>query len=317
MTQKPDLKRIAIFIAIAYAIAWAAAIAIFLTGGLSRSPIVIPGTGFTLAVILLSTAYMWAPAVANVLTRVITREGWQDLYLGARWVESWMYLCAAWFVPTLLALVGGAVFFLLFPGYFDPTFRSAQVIIDQMAATTGRQVPLTAIDFVAVQVASAAFMAPLVNGISTIGEEFGWRGYLQPKLLPLGYRKSMILIGVIWGVWHFPLIAMGQNYGFGYAGYPWTGMLAMTWFTIQLGILLGWMTLRCKTIWPAVFGHGAINGIAAAPTLFYYGPHMPLLGPAMTGVITAIPMTLLSLYLLWKPGGSILESNNTEDPLTH
>jgi membrane protease YdiL (CAAX protease family) len=44
----------------------------------------------------------------------------------------------------------------------------------------------------------------LVTG--PLGEEFGWRGYLLPRLLqrysPL---KSALVLGVIWGVWHFPL----------------------------------------------------------------------------------------------------------------
>jgi membrane protease YdiL (CAAX protease family) len=36
------------------------------------------------------------------------------------------------------------------------------------------------------------------------GEEYGWRGYLLPKLLPLGELRASLLVGVIWGVWHFP-----------------------------------------------------------------------------------------------------------------
>lgn len=39
-----------------------------------------------------------------------------------------------------------------------------------------------------------------------LGEELGWRGYLQPRLLrqftPL---TTSLIIGVIWGVWHYPL----------------------------------------------------------------------------------------------------------------
>ena len=31
--------------------------------------------------------------------------------------------------------------------------------------------------------------------------------------MPLGARKTMLIMGVIWGVWHWPVIAMGYNYG--------------------------------------------------------------------------------------------------------
>ena len=40
--------------------------------------------------------------------------------------------------------------------------------------------------------------------LSVFGEEYGWRGYLLPRLLPLGELRASLLVGVIWGAWHFP-----------------------------------------------------------------------------------------------------------------
>jgi hypothetical protein len=40
--------------------------------------------------------------------------------------------------------------------------------------------------------------------LNVFGEEYGWRGYLLPKLLPLGELRASLIVGVIWGAWHFP-----------------------------------------------------------------------------------------------------------------
>lgn len=50
---------------------------------------------------------------------------------------------------------------------------------------------------------------------SAFGEEFGWRGYILPKLLekysPL---KATLILGVIWATWHLPMYYVGyQGYG--------------------------------------------------------------------------------------------------------
>lgn len=67
-------KRLIIFLLLAFSISWLSALVIFQTGGLSDSPELINGTGITLAVVLEASVYMWGPALANILTRIITNE---------------------------------------------------------------------------------------------------------------------------------------------------------------------------------------------------------------------------------------------------
>jgi hypothetical protein len=111
----------------------------------------------------------------------------------------------------------------------------------------------------------------------------------------------MILMGVIWGLWHWPILALGYNYGFEYSGAPWLGMLVFIWFTTTFGTILGWLTIRGGSVWPAVIGHGALNGIAALPALFILGEPNPLLGPLAHGLIAGIPMSLVAAWMWWNP----------------
>ena len=92
-------KRLYIFLAIAFAISWASALVIVFTGGLENSPVLVEGSGITLAVVLLASVYMWGPALANILTRTITKEGWGDLLVKPL-LKKILALLAAWLVWT-------------------------------------------------------------------------------------------------------------------------------------------------------------------------------------------------------------------------
>ncbi|MCB0166798.1 MAG: CPBP family intramembrane metalloprotease, partial [Anaerolineae bacterium] len=265
-------------------------------------PVLIAGTPITLAFLLISTVVMWSPALAHILTRIITHEGWQIKQLQPRFKRTWPYWLTAWFLPGILTLGGLALFLLIFPGYFDSSLSTLRTLIETSAPDmdlSGNTLWL----IIAAQTVQAMVMAPLVNSFATFGEEFGWRAYLQPKLMPLGGRRAMLLLGVIWGVWHWPIILMGHNYGLDYPGAPVLGPLAMVWFTIVFGIFLGWLTIKSGNVWPAVIGHAAINGIAGLGGLFVHGEPNPLLGPLPTGIIGGVGFTLVALLIFFSPGG--------------
>jgi membrane protease YdiL (CAAX protease family) len=291
MNTKLELKRIGIFLAFAYGIAWATALVIALTGGFVDSPVLIPALNITLGLALTATVYMSAPALAHVLTRVITREGWSDLWLRPRLRQGWPYWLAAWFLPAVLILLGAALYFLIFPGRFT---------LDQITRMAGEGAPNPWV-IVIIQTLSAVLVSPFLNGLFTFGEEFGWRGYLLQKLLPMGARKAMLVSGIIWGMWHWPVILMGHNYGLEYPGAPWLGPLAMVVMTFSVGVFLSWVTLRGGSVWPAVIGHAVLNGLAALPLLLHDGAPNMVLGPAVAGVIGGAGFLAFALVLLARP----------------
>lgn len=287
-----DRKRIAIYLLVAFGFSWGMALIIYLTGGIVGSPVLVEEIGITLALALM-TAMMFGPLLGHIVTRLVTREGWQGMWLQPHIKRGWKYWLLVWAVIPVLIAAGAVLYFLLYPQHFDPSSELFQAQLAAVGVTEGYQIIL------AVQLLTGILLAPLLNAIPILGEEFGWRAYLQPKLLPLGERPAMLWMGLIWGVWHAPVIAMGYNYGFNYPGFPWVGILLFCVFTFTFGTLIGWATLRAGSVWPAVIGHGLLNGLAAGPALFVQGNPSTLLGPLPIGLLGGLGFTLVALYLFF------------------
>lgn len=247
---------------------------------------------------MLVAACMFFPAMGMLLTRLVTREGFRDLLLRPRFRGHVRYYLLAWLGPGVLVLLGAAVYFLCFPQEFDPAggyFR--QIMAAAGTPYEHQAVPMSIL--LAVQCAQGLLLGGILNLIPALGEEWGWRGYLYPKLTELlGRRKAMLLGGLIWGLWHAPLTAIGHNYGLGYPGFPWTGIGAMCVFCVALGVLLMWLTEKTGSCLPAAVAHGAINGAAALGLLVSVSGGNPFIGPAPTGILGGLPLLLLAALVL-------------------
>ncbi len=281
MSDRVDWKRFWVYIAFAFGIAWITGLVIFLTGGLVNSLVLAPNV--TLAAVLLPTTYMWAPALANIFTRLVTHEGFANAGLRPYFGRGWPYWIAAWWIPTILTIIGSAIFYVIFPVFGSWSIAQAKV---------GSLWGLVILEII---------LIPFVNSLFTFGEEFGWRGYMLPKLMPLGPRRAMIVQGLVWGIWHWPVILMGYEYGLKYSGFPWVGMLLFLVFTFSAGVFLAWVTLKGRSVWPAVIGHAFINGTAALSILFLVSQPPVLLGPTPVGIIGMLGYLIFALILFFLP----------------
>ena len=252
----------------------------------------------SLAAQLLTAVVMFFPAIGVLLTRLITKEGFRDSWLKLQLRGNLKTYLLAWFGPSILTILGTVLYFLIFPDQFDPDCGYMQATLDSMGAKP-EDIPIPLSLLMVVQGIQGIFLGPIMNFVTCFGEEWGWRGYLLPKL-----RKQMPLIptllvsGIIWGLWHAPLTAVGHNYGLGYAGFPYTGIGMMCLFCITLGVFMSYVTLKSGSCIPAILSHGAINGFAAIGMYFTKDGGNPFVGPAPMGIIGIIPFMLVAVILV-------------------
>jgi hypothetical protein len=129
---------------------------------------------------------MFAPALAAVFMRLfVSKEGLRGSLGPSR---RWRYYLLAWLAPPFLVSVIVGVVVLTGLGDFSPEDSLFKIYI--LLLLVG--VP--------------------VSAVLAFGEEYGWRGYLLPKLLPLGEVKASLVVALIWGPWHLPVLLAGLNY---------------------------------------------------------------------------------------------------------
>jgi membrane protease YdiL (CAAX protease family) len=214
-----DTRRgIATFLAISFGLAWVGFIP-ELFGG-TAIPVLVP----------------IAPAIAAVVVRKwVTREGFAD----SGWrpnLRAWRFylLAVSWPIAAtvLSVLIAGVV--RVTPGDFSVPWGVERPDLLRLLSWLGASVLISPIIF---------------------GEEFGWRGYLQRRLLADNPWKAAIATGLIWGVWHYPLILSDRET---YSNL-WIGLLVFPLATTNLSVFLGWLRERTGDVWSTSVGHAANN----------------------------------------------------------
>ena len=200
----------------------------------------------TVAVYLGGAFGMFAPTLANILTRLITKEGFKNSYLGLHLEGNIRYYLASMFIIPL-----GMVFtvFLI----YVTMFRQVPFGEFFSGEDMGQKIALVVLQFA----------YSVIVFFPAFGEEFGWRGYLGPKLNEIMSKPAAIVVGgIIWGLWHAPLTISGHNFGVDYPLYPWLGMFYMCVFCTLMNAFLTLLTERTKSIYPASFCHMINNNLS-------------------------------------------------------
>ena len=257
--------------------------------------------GNQLAFTLLMSLCMYMPFLGTVLAKIPLRErGWKPKFTG-----NLRYLAAALWGPAVFHILGGALYFVIFPDRLDFTGKYLESIAGTEAVAEMTAQGITIPLYLVITLITSLTYAPLINMFVALGEEVGWRGAMQPILNDrFGRRTGRILGGVIWGAWHWPvMILAGYEYGKVYFGAPILSMAAFSLFTVACGTLIDVLYEKTHCIWIPALAHGAVNGFALEAMVLdpAYADQM-ILGPHPVGLIAMVPALLAAAYILWKKG---------------
>jgi membrane protease YdiL (CAAX protease family) len=252
-------RAVIIFVALAIVLAWAIALPLYFTGGTNNPYLA-----------LVAVSMMATPAIAAlIVVRFVDRPASIPRELGlwplgpAR--RFLTYLGLAIVLPLGLivaALPIGAVLGLYSADLVN--FSGFREVLAQQEAATGVAIPLPLGTIVALQLVNV-LIGGVINTVPALGEELGWRGFLLPRLLPLGVVPAVLISGVIWGAWHAPLLLLGYNYP---SAPGWLAVVMMCGMCTLVGAVFGWLRIRSQSVWPAALAHGTFNAAAGLALIF-------------------------------------------------
>ncbi|GLV54505.1 hypothetical protein KDH_13520 [Dictyobacter sp. S3.2.2.5] len=190
---------------------------------------------------------MWSPGCAALLTRWLLHEGWRDISLRFGGHRTWIAIVLALLTPLVVALLAYGLAWSTGLAHLVPFRPSPSLGFAINLFGANAMWPLTLLLIV------SFFAAEIINAT---GEELGWRGYMLTRLIDAGVPQPIIVSGLIWSLWHWPLIFLTAPV----MGWPVVFSACIFLVTItSLGCLEARLRLQTGSIWPSVVLHAAWN----------------------------------------------------------
>lgn len=274
-----------LFIILTFAISFSIAGTFTILNGNLRS-----ATGFTIAIV-----YMFIPSLCVLIVQKLIHKEKISKTTGISFkINRWFFI--AWLITPLIGFLAFGIS-LLFPDViYSPGMeglikRFSSLMTPEQIEQMKNSITTSPIHPFWIVLIQGMFAGITVNAIAGFGEELGWRGFLLRQFRKMSFLKASITIGLIWGLWHTPLILLGHNY----PEHPRFGVLMMTVWCILLTPLFNYITIKSKSVIAASIMHGTLNGTAGIALILVSGGNDLIVG--MTGLAGFIALLLFNIFL--------------------
>jgi len=224
--------------------------------------------------------FSFSPAIASLITRAVTKEGFRDMKLHLHLTGNIRYYLLAFGLPLICL----SAMFLL------PVIVSGHA--DWLCGFTFSNVLSNALLLL-------AFSA--VQSIGLLGEELGRRGYMNQKMEPLlGTVGTCLVGGIVWGLWHLPMDIAGYLNGNGKLtealGSAFGRLAMLTCF----GAFLMWLTKKTDSVFSAVIAHFMYNESQGAVMSLLVQGNIPEDAslPLWTDVMRYLPLLVIAVIFM-------------------
>ena len=226
------MKNVKLYISIAYGLIWGAGLVFYLSGTNVAS--------FAGATQLLASFCMFIPLVATLICQKSSKEPLLR-NVGISWkVNRWWFF--GWLIVPLIPLL--------------------TILFTHWTIGLSFNVPGVPFGFMNKPVGMVAGVT--INALFAFSEEIGWRGYLLKQFEGKNFLTTSIIIGIIWGLWHAPLILLGHNY----PQHPQWGVLMMVVMSIPLSFIIQYFRVKSGSVIVAAVMHGTFNALAGMAYIF-------------------------------------------------
>lgn len=248
------------------------------------------------------TAAMFTPLLAVIVTQLLFKEPLLK-GLGVNFKLNYWWLIGLLLIPVISLLVMGAS--LLVPGTclsMEQVIETSQAILaskglspEQAHDLTQRSLGALGVwGLIGTTLVNGLLAGVTINAVMAFGEEIAWRGFLVKVLSGKKFVLAAILIGVVWGAWHFPLILNGHNY----PNHPVIGVFMMILMCISMTPILLYFRLKSGSVIVPSIMHGTLNAMTPNITLLVMPANELLMGGVgLAGIIVYLLVSaLIFLY---------------------
>ncbi|MFW5792954.1 MAG: CPBP family intramembrane glutamic endopeptidase [Bacteroidota bacterium] len=246
--------------------------------------------------IILAIFYMFIPTISVlIIEKLIYKEAIKKKLLISFRINKWFVV--AWLITPVIAFVAMGIA-LLFPdvsfspgmeGMFD---RFESILTPDQMREMKESMEIMPFHPIWIALIQGLFAGITINAVAGFGEELGWRGFLVRRFENQKFMKAALIIGLVWGIWHSPLILMGHNY----PTYPVFGVLMMIVWCILLSPLFLYITIKAKSVIAAAIMHGTLNGTIGISIMTLKGGNELMIGS--TGLAGFIALSVITLLFL-------------------